>query len=97
MQLQIVDVPCCTHNYMQTLGLKNLELLDVAVGSMPPNWASIIHHGMYELLVQHPSIPDRETTVPIQRQIKYPGSLGCCLSNLVYMTSPGKYLHQDDP
>ena len=82
---------------MQALGLKNLEPPDVAVSSMPSNWAGVIHHGMYELLVQHQSVPNRQTAVLIQKLIEYTESLGCSLSYLVYMTSLGKSLIQADP
>ena len=61
MRLQIADVLRCARNYMQALGLKKLEPHGVAVGSMSPNWASIIHHETYELLVQRQSIPDGDT------------------------------------
>jgi hypothetical protein len=96
VELQIADVPRCARNYMQAFGLKNLEPPDVAVGSMPPNWASINHHGMYELLIQHQSIPDGEIAAPIQKQNEYPQSLGCSSSNLVYVSSPGKSLIKGD-
>ena len=78
MQLQIVDIPRCTHNYHIH---KHMEPPDVA----------------YEPLVQLQSIPDVETAVPIQKQTKYPESLGCSSSNLVYVTRQGKSLIKSDP
>ena len=83
MQLQIADVRRCARNYTQVLGVKNLEPPDVAFGSMPPNWASVIHHGAYELLVQRQSVPDGKTAAPIEKWTEYPESLGCSSSNLV--------------
>jgi hypothetical protein len=77
--------------------MKNLEPSDVAVGSIPPNWASITHHEMYELLVQHQSIPDEESAVPIPKRTEYPDSLGWSSSNLVYVTNPDKSLIKGDP
>ena len=53
---------------MQALGQKNLEPPDVAVGSMPPNWSSVIHHGTNEVLVQRLTVPDEETTAAIQKR-----------------------------
>ena len=76
---------------------KYLEPPDVAVGSVPPNWASVIHHGTYELLIQRQSVPDGETAAPIQKRTEYPESLGCSSSNLVYVSSPGKSLIKGDP
>ena len=64
MQLQIADVPRCASNYTQALGLKNFEPPDAAVGSMPPNWASVIHHGTCELLVQRQSVSGGENAAP---------------------------------
>ena len=61
---------------------------------MSPNWASVIHHGTYELLIQRQSVPDG---APIQKRTEYPESLGCSSSNLVYVSSPGKSLIQGDP
>jgi hypothetical protein len=57
MQLQIADVPRCACNYTQALGLKNFESPDVAVGSLSPNWESLIYHGTNELLQQRQSVP----------------------------------------
>ena len=58
MQLHIADVPRTRSYRLRKHGLKSLEPADVAVGSMPPNWANVIHHGTYELLVQRQSVPD---------------------------------------
>jgi len=96
VQLHIADVPRCACNYTQALGLKNLGPPDMAVGSMPPNWANVIHHGTYELLVQRQSVPDGETAAPIQKRTEYPESLGRSSSNLVYVSSPSKSLIKSD-
>ena len=82
---------------MQAFELKNLEPSDVAVGSILPNSASVIHYGTYELLVQHQSIPDGETTALIHKWAEYPESLGCSLSNLVYVISPDKTANKGYP
>ena len=66
-----------TYQGAPALGLKNLEPPDVTIGSIPPNCESVIHHGTYELLVQHQSIPDWKTAAPVQKRTKYPKSLGC--------------------
>ena len=84
MQLQIAHKPKCARDYTEALGPTNLEPSDVAVGSMPPNWASVIHYGTYELIVQRQSVPDGETAAPIQKRTEYPESLGCSSSNLVF-------------
>ena len=68
----------------------------MAVGSMPLNWTSVIHHGTYEL-VQRQSVPDGEIAAPIQKRTEYPESLGCSSSNLVEVCSPGKFLIKGDP
>jgi hypothetical protein len=52
----------------------------VGVGSMPPNLVGLIHHEMYELLIQSQSIPDGHTAALIEKHTEYPESLGCfCL------------------
>jgi hypothetical protein len=43
---------------MQAFGLYGLMPPQMAVGSMSPNWASVVHHGMNKLVIQHQSIPD---------------------------------------
>jgi hypothetical protein len=58
VNLHVTDVPRCTSSNVKTLGLKNLQLPDVAAGGGPPNWASIVHHGAYELLIQQNSFYD---------------------------------------
>ena len=68
----------------------------MAVGSMPPNWASVIYHGTYELPVQRQSVPDGAIAALIQKRTEYPESLGGSSSNLVYVSSPGKSLIKGD-
>ena len=92
MKLKMADVPRCAHNYTQALGLKNLEPTQVALGSMSLNWAGMIHHGTYELLVQHQSTPDEQTAALTQKLNNYTESLGYSLSILVYVTNLGKSL-----
>ena len=54
----------------------------MAVGRMPPNWVSIIHHGTYELLVQCQSVPDGNTSAPVLKRSEYP-SLWDALATLI--------------
>ena len=49
MQLQIGNVSRCASNNMQAFGLNVLESPQMAVGSMSPNWASVVHHEANEL------------------------------------------------
>jgi hypothetical protein len=65
----------------------------MTVGNMSPNWARVVHHGMYELSIQHLSLPD----ALIQKQTEYPETLRCFTSNLIYVTRPGKSPIQGNP
>jgi hypothetical protein len=58
VNLHVTNVPRCTSRNAKTLGLKNLQLPDVAAGGGPPVGASIVHHGPYELLIKQNSVPD---------------------------------------
>jgi hypothetical protein len=59
--LHVTNVPRCTSRNAKTLGLKNLQLPDVAAGCGPPNGVCIVHHGAYELLIQQNCYPDEQT------------------------------------
>jgi hypothetical protein len=65
VNLHVTNVPRRTSSSAKTLGLKNLQLSDVAAGGGPPNGARIVHHGAYELLIQQNSVPDGETASPV--------------------------------
>ena len=64
----------------------------MAVGSMSPNWASVVHHGTNEVTIQHQSVP-----ALIQKRTAYPEPLGCFTSKLIYVTRQGKSPIQGDP
>jgi hypothetical protein len=49
----------------KTLGLENLQLLDVAASGAPPDGARTVHHWADELLIQQNSVSDGEAASPV--------------------------------
>ena len=49
MNLPLTDVRSCTSSSGKTLGLKQLQLPDLASSGGPPDGARIVHHGTDEL------------------------------------------------
>ena len=62
MNLHVTDVPMFTSSSAKALGLKNLQLPDVAEGGGPPNGARIVHYGSISCLY-------RRTPLLMERQL----------------------------
>ena len=58
VNLPVTDVPRCTISNAKTLGLKQMQLPNVASCSESPDGARIVHHRTNELPVQQNSVPD---------------------------------------
>jgi hypothetical protein len=63
VNLHVTNVPRCTSSDAKALGLKNLQLPEVAASG--GDGARIVHHGAYELLIQQNSVPGGETAPPV--------------------------------
>jgi len=63
--LLITHVQSCICNNAKTLELKHLQFPDMGASGGPPDGARVAHHRTEELLVQHNTIPDVETTSPV--------------------------------
>ena len=59
MNLPVTNVPGCTGSNAKTLGLRDLEFLEMGTSGGPPNWTRLIHHGTDKLLIQQNTIPDK--------------------------------------
>jgi hypothetical protein len=77
------DVPRCTSSSVKTLGLNHLQLPDMGMGGRPPDWAPVVHHGTSELLVKQDTIPDRQSTPPVQERYQHYQPLGSFFPDLV--------------
>jgi hypothetical protein len=75
VNLPITNVPGCNGSNSKTFGLQDLQFLDVVASGGPPNGTRVVHHGTDELLIQQNTIPDGETTSPIQEKSQRPQSL----------------------
>ena len=62
VNLPVTNVQGCVGSNAKTLGLQDLQFLDMGAGGGPPNGTRIVHHGTDELLIQQNTIPDGETT-----------------------------------
>jgi hypothetical protein len=54
----------------------------MGVGSSPPDWACVVHHGTNELLVEQHTIPDGEATPPLKKK----GVAPCCMIHYINTT-----------
>ena len=97
VNLAVTNVPGGTGSNDTTLGLQDLQFLDVGASGGPPNGTRRVHHGMYELLIQKNTIPDGETTSPIQERSQRSQSLCHFLSYLIDMFGPGELLARVTP
>jgi hypothetical protein len=75
VNLPVTDVPRCTSSNAKTLGLKHLQLPNVASCSDPPDGARVVLHGTNKLPEQH-TVPDGEATPPVQERSQYRQPLG---------------------
>jgi hypothetical protein len=90
VNLPATDVPRCTTSNAKTLGLENLQLLNVAASCAPPNGSRIVHHWEDELLIQLNSIPDGEAASPVWKTAKHTQLLGGFLPDLYDMRPPAE-------
>jgi hypothetical protein len=56
VNLLVTNVTGCVSRNAKTLGLQNLQLTDVGMGSGPPERACVVHHRMNELLVEQHAV-----------------------------------------
>ena len=61
----VTNIPRCTISDVKTLGLKNLQLPNVAPGGGPSDGARTVQNGAYELRIQQNSVPEGETAPPV--------------------------------
>ena len=88
VSLSITDVPRCTSSSAKTVGLNHLQLSAMGTGSGPPEWASVVHFGTDELLVKQDTVPDRETTPPVQDRPQHSQPLGSFLHDVTRSGQP---------
>ena len=60
MNLPVTEVPRCSSSNAKTLGLKHLQLSDVASRSRYPDGARIIHYCTDELREEQNTVPNGE-------------------------------------
>ena len=85
MNLPVTDVPRCSSSNAKTLGLKHLQLPNVASYSEPPDGTSIIHHGMDELPIEQNTFTFRNAIPPVEDTNQHPQPLEGSFPNLVVM------------
>lgn len=90
MDLPDSDVPRCTSTTAKTLGLKHLQLPDTGANSGLPDGARLVHYGTDELLIEQGSIPEGQTTLPVQEGTQHTQPLGSFLPFLIDMRRPGQ-------
>ena len=83
VNLPVTDVPRRTSSNAKTLGLKHLQLPNVASSNGPPDGARIVHRGTHELPVEQNTVLGGEATHLVQDRTQHPQSLGSFVSNLV--------------
>ena len=88
-ELPVTNVPGCIGSNTRTLGLQQLQFLDMGASGGPPNGARVVHHGTDLLLIHQNTIPDGETASPIQEGSQRSQPLCRLLSHLIDMFRPG--------
>jgi hypothetical protein len=88
VNLPITNVPRCTSNNARTLGLKNLQLPNVAARGAPPDGESIVHDWADELLLQQNSVCDGQTTSRVRERAERSPSLGGFVSDVDDVRQP---------
>ena len=68
VNLPVTNVPGCIGSNAKTLGMQDLQFLDMGASGGPPNGTRIVCHGTDELLIQQSTISDGETTSAIQER-----------------------------
>ena len=76
VNLPVTDVPRGTSSNAKPLGLKHLQLPNVASCSEPPDGARIVHHGTIELPVQQDTVFYGKAAPSVQERIQQPQPLG---------------------
>lgn len=61
----VTSVPSGTGSNTKTSGLKHLQFPDMGASGGRPDEARVDHHRSNELLIQHNSCNDGETTTPV--------------------------------
>jgi hypothetical protein len=72
VNLPVTDVPRCIGTNAKTLGLHHPQFLDFGASGGPLDVTRIVHH---VLLIQQNTIPDGETTSPVQERSQRSQSL----------------------
>ena len=86
--LAVTVVPRVTSSNAKTLGLKHLQLRNVASTRGPPDGARIVYNGTDELPVEQNTVPEGEAP-PVQDRSHHLQSLDSFLPNLVDVRRPG--------
>jgi hypothetical protein len=89
VDLLVTNVPGYVSRNAKTLGLQHLYLINVCVGSRPPDRACVVHHLADELLEEQYAISDGQIT-PVQEGAKQTQTLSCLLPYLVGVSRPCK-------
>ena len=93
VNLPVTNVRGCIGRKAKTLRLKDLLILDdVGSSGGPPKGTRMVHHGMDKLLIQQNTIPDGETTSPVQERSRHPQYPCRFISYLIDMPQLGECL-----
>jgi hypothetical protein len=88
VNLPVTDVQCCTSSNAKALGLKHLQLPDVAESSRPPDRARIVHHVTDEVPVDMaPFLIERQLL--LFRRTQHSPPLSSFLPNLIDVRRTG--------
>ena len=88
MNLPVTRVTRFTSSNGKTLGLKHLQLPDVASSSGPPDGESIVYRGTEKLPVQQETVPDGDVAPPVEKRTQHSRSLGRFFLNLIDVIRP---------
>jgi hypothetical protein len=86
VNLPVTDVLRYTSSNAKTLGVKYLQLPNVASCSEPPDGARIVHHGT----VEQNTVPDGKATPPVQERTQHTQPLRGSFLYLVDVRPPGQ-------
>ena len=88
VNLPVTRVTRFTSSNGKTLGLKHLQLPDVASSSGPPDGESIVYRGTEKLPVQQDTVPDGDVAPPVEKRTQHSRSLGRFFLNLIDVIRP---------
>jgi hypothetical protein len=68
VNLPVTNVPRCVSCNAKLLGLQDLQLLDMAAGSGPPDQTCLANHRTDELTVEQHTISDRQAASSVKEK-----------------------------